>query len=87
MQVGDGVEVARGLLGAVAAIKVGADGGVAGIPGELEDVDDVERGVILKVEGLDWNCPQHITPRYTDAEVRAVIAQYGRWPPKLPGGE
>ena len=47
----------------------------------------VERGVILKVEGLDWNCPQHITPRYTDAEVRAVIAQYGRWPPKLPGGE
>lgn len=47
----------------------------------------VERGVILQVEGLDWNCPQHITPRYTDAEVRAVIAQYGRWPPKLPGGE
>jgi uncharacterized protein len=33
----------------------------------------VERGVILSVEALDWNCPQHITPRFSEAEVRQII--------------
>ncbi len=28
----------------------------------------VERGFIIEVEGFDWNCPQHITPRFTKAE-------------------
>lgn len=30
----------------------------------------VERGVLIAVEGFDWNCPQHITERYTADEVR-----------------
>ncbi len=30
-----------------------------------------ERAVILKLETFDWNCPQHITPRFTAAEVAA----------------
>ncbi len=34
----------------------------------------VERLVLLHVVGFDWNCPQHITPRYTLAEVEAVLA-------------
>ncbi|MGQ0540406.1 MAG: pyridoxamine 5'-phosphate oxidase family protein, partial [Blastocatellia bacterium] len=34
----------------------------------------VERAVILNVEAFDWNCPQHITPRYTIDEVRAMVA-------------
>ena len=34
----------------------------------------VERGVIITVEGYDWNCPQHITPRFTEAEVAAATA-------------
>ncbi len=29
----------------------------------------VERLVLLEVEAFDWNCPQHITPRYTLAEL------------------
>ncbi len=33
----------------------------------------VERGVILTLEALDWNCPQHITPRFSDEEVRRII--------------
>ena len=28
-----------------------------------------ERAFILKLETFDWNCPQHITPRFTAAEV------------------
>ncbi len=29
----------------------------------------VERCVVVAVEAFDWNCPQHITPRYTIAEL------------------
>ena len=29
----------------------------------------VERGMLITVEAFDWNCPQHITPRYTLAEL------------------
>lgn len=34
----------------------------------------VERGIIVTVEGFDWNCPQHITPRFTMSEVGAETA-------------
>lgn len=34
----------------------------------------VERGIIMTIEALDWNCPQHITPRYSKAEVDGLIA-------------
>ena len=34
----------------------------------------VERAMILHVEAFDWNCPQHITPRYTIEEVRELNA-------------
>ena len=33
----------------------------------------IERGMLIRIEAFDWNCPQHITPRYTDTEVQAVI--------------
>lgn len=35
----------------------------------------VERAVIITVEGYDWNCPQHITPRFTEAEINKRFAQ------------
>lgn len=34
----------------------------------------VERAVLISVEGFDWNCPQHITPRFTEAEIFATTA-------------
>lgn len=34
----------------------------------------VERGLLIRVEGFDWNCPQHITPRFTLAEVETGVA-------------
>lgn len=30
----------------------------------------VERAIVLRVEAYDWNCPRHITPRYTQQEIR-----------------
>lgn len=34
----------------------------------------VERGLLITVEGFDWNCPQHITERFSVDEVRKVTA-------------
>lgn len=34
----------------------------------------IERAMILHVEAFDWNCPQHITPRYTIDEIRMMTA-------------
>ncbi|MBT5266043.1 MAG: pyridoxamine 5'-phosphate oxidase [Rhodospirillaceae bacterium] len=34
----------------------------------------VERAVVLAIEAIDWNCPQHITPRFTEAEAAALIS-------------
>ena len=33
----------------------------------------VERAVIIDVLAFDWNCPQHITPRFTEAEIRTAV--------------
>ena len=30
----------------------------------------VERAVVIRVEAFDWNCRQHITPRFTEEEFR-----------------
>ena len=44
---------------------------------ELE-IDDyksrVERGFLIHVEAFDWNCPQHITPRYTESQIKELLA-------------
>jgi len=32
-----------------------------------------ERGFTLRLHAFDWNCPQHITPRFTADEIEAAI--------------
>lgn len=32
----------------------------------------IERLVVLKMQAFDWNCPRHITPRYTIDEIHAL---------------
>lgn len=32
-----------------------------------------ERILLLHVEAFDWNCPQHITPRFTEAEIETGL--------------
>jgi predicted pyridoxine 5'-phosphate oxidase superfamily flavin-nucleotide-binding protein len=46
---------------------------------KLENPDykaQVERIVLLHVKGFDWNCPQHITPRFTMEEMKALVGQH-----------
>jgi uncharacterized protein len=40
------------------------------VPGEKTPT---EHAVIVHVEAFDWNCPQHITPRYTQEELTATL--------------
>jgi len=48
-------------------------------PGLLERVTDTtyrarpERIFKLRLVAFDWNCPQHITPRYTEAEIALAV--------------
>ena len=48
--------------------------------GALHDAT-VERVFLIDVEAFDWNCPQHIQPRFTEAEVRAAFTHAGTFPP------
>lgn len=34
----------------------------------------MERIAVITVEAFDWNCSQHITPRYTEAQVHGTVA-------------
>lgn len=34
----------------------------------------IERAMLLRVEAFDWNCPQHITQRFTLEEIRELNA-------------
>jgi predicted pyridoxine 5'-phosphate oxidase superfamily flavin-nucleotide-binding protein len=33
----------------------------------------VERAILVHIAGWDWNCPQHIPIRYSEAEVKAML--------------
>ena len=44
------------------------------MPVELTGHARIERAVVISLEGYDWNCPQHITPRFTKAEIEEGIA-------------
>jgi predicted pyridoxine 5'-phosphate oxidase superfamily flavin-nucleotide-binding protein len=34
----------------------------------------IERALVFHLEAFDWNCPQHITPRFTQQELEPVLA-------------
>jgi predicted pyridoxine 5'-phosphate oxidase superfamily flavin-nucleotide-binding protein len=34
----------------------------------------IERFFLITVVSFDWNCPQYITPRFTEEEVRAAVS-------------
>jgi len=34
----------------------------------------IERGLIMHLVAFDWNCPQHITPRFGEAELAPALA-------------
>jgi hypothetical protein len=64
---------------AKARLKIFAEASILPVEGNMELYDKLqlpgysfkaERIIVFKVKGYDWNCPQHITPRYTLEEVQ-----------------
>jgi predicted pyridoxine 5'-phosphate oxidase superfamily flavin-nucleotide-binding protein len=53
-----------------ASVRTRADGPelFAHVVGEAA----AEAVFVLRVEGIDWNCPQHITRRFTEDEIRQM---------------
>jgi uncharacterized protein len=61
------------LLGRAKLVEEAADPALAA---RLENPDyraRVERAFIISVEAFDWNCPQHITPRFTPDEFDPMV--------------
>ncbi len=62
------------MLAHVRAVEASSD------PATVERVRDaaysarIERALVFTVEAFDWNCPQHITPRYTYSQVQTAFA-------------
>lgn len=42
-----------------------------------------ERMLLFRIDAFDWNCPQHITPRYTEADMQEVFAAQSAYIAKL----
>jgi predicted pyridoxine 5'-phosphate oxidase superfamily flavin-nucleotide-binding protein len=66
-----------------ARLKLYADARVVDIrdnPALFNDLDPAdyphkpERMIVLDIKAYDWNCPQHITPRYTIEEIQEAFA-------------
>ena len=38
----------------------------------------IERVYVIRIEAFDWNCPQHITPRFTAEQIEEALAPLER---------
>lgn len=63
------------ILGRV-SFNEGAEAAADLLPEHAET--QAERAAIIHVEALDWNCPSHITPRFTEVELRPHLNTLGR---------
>lgn len=61
------------LLGHVRLAEPGVDDAAIAAVRDAGYAATVERAFIITIEGWDWNCPQHITPRFTEAEVATLV--------------
>jgi predicted pyridoxine 5'-phosphate oxidase superfamily flavin-nucleotide-binding protein len=53
----------------VEAVPTGANPALAELVAEPAYKGRPERILLLHLVAFDWNCPQHITPRFTEAEI------------------
>ncbi|MDO5897852.1 pyridoxamine 5'-phosphate oxidase family protein [Agrobacterium sp. Azo12] len=58
----------------VEQVELDADQQLAKFVSDSDYRGRAERIFKLRLEAFDWNCPQHITPRYTEHEVGQAIA-------------
>jgi hypothetical protein len=61
------------MLGRVAIVDAEADPDLQARLHDPADPARPERVFRITVEAFDWNCPQYITPRYTEAELLPTL--------------
>lgn len=61
------------ILGRVRLVGEGDDPALLARLGLQQYRAHVERAIVIIVEAFDWNCPQHITPRFTEAEIEQAV--------------
>jgi predicted pyridoxine 5'-phosphate oxidase superfamily flavin-nucleotide-binding protein len=44
------------------------------VGGERSELVGTERVFVIEIVSFDWNCSQHITPRYTEEEIETAVA-------------
>lgn len=62
------------IMGRVRLVEAAEDAALMAQLAMPDEPVPVERAVLITVEAYDWNCPQHITPRFTEEEIRAAVA-------------
>ncbi|MEU8512486.1 pyridoxamine 5'-phosphate oxidase family protein [Kitasatospora sp. NPDC048722] len=62
------------LFGRAAAVPIGDDPGLVERLSEPRTEGAVEHVVTIRVEAFAWNCPNHITPRFSQREVSDALA-------------
>lgn len=62
------------MLGRMHAIDLQSDRELAAALTDANYPGRAERAFVIEVEAFDWNCPQHITPRFTEAELALALA-------------
>jgi uncharacterized protein len=55
------------------AVSLDADPALAAIVAVPDYKAKAERTLLLHLEAFDWNCSQHITPRFTEGEIAGAI--------------
>jgi uncharacterized protein len=61
------------LIGTAQAVELSADPALVTSLMTPDYKAAPERAFIIDVVGFDWNCPQHITPRFTEAEIAQAV--------------
>ncbi|NIH79106.1 pyridoxamine 5'-phosphate oxidase family protein [Amycolatopsis viridis] len=62
------------IFGHARAVPLDEDPGLTRTLTETRTDGRVERLMVIRVEGFNWNCHQHITPRYSEAELAEALA-------------
>jgi predicted pyridoxine 5'-phosphate oxidase superfamily flavin-nucleotide-binding protein len=57
----------------VEAVAIDADPALAARVFDPDYKAKPERILRLRLEAFDWNCPQHITPRFTEGEIAKAV--------------
>ncbi len=57
----------------IEALPLEADPALALLVAEPGYKAKAERILLLRLVAFDWNCPQHITPRFTEAEIADAV--------------